>query len=288
MAKRGLGRGLDALLQTYDEQMDFSEKETVKEIKITDIDPNVNQPRKRFDEQKIMELAQSIKQHGVVQPIIVKPHNGRYIIVVGERRWRAARLAGLTHIPAIVRDVDKRELVEIALIENLQREDLNPIEEAQGIRQLIEEYGLTQEQVAERIGWSRSAVANALRLLSLSEEIKSYLEDGRLSAGHARALLAVEDEEARLMLAKKIVEDGLSVREVEKVVRDIKNGIDGAKKGDKKQGIKKPGYLLELEAALEERFGTKVQITPGKKKGIIQMEYYSDSDLERIINKLMS
>ncbi|MBM7583259.1 ParB family chromosome partitioning protein [Caldicoprobacter guelmensis] len=288
MAKRGLGRGLDALLQTYDEQTDFSEKETVKEIKITDIDPNVNQPRKRFDEQKIMELAQSIKQHGVVQPIIVKPHNGRYIIVVGERRWRAARLAGLTHIPAIVRDVDKRELVEIALIENLQREDLNPIEEAQGIRQLIEEYGLTQEQVAERIGWSRSAVANALRLLSLSEEIKSYLEDGRLSAGHARALLAVEDEEARLMLAKKIVEDGLSVREVEKVVRDIKNGIDGTKKGDKKQVMKKPGYLLELEAALEERFGTKVQITPGKKKGIIQMEYYSDSDLERIINKLMS
>ncbi|MFO7153993.1 MAG: ParB/RepB/Spo0J family partition protein [Caldicoprobacter oshimai] len=287
MAKRGLGRGLDALLQPYDAQMISSGREAIQEIKITDIDPNVNQPRKRFDEQKIMELAQSIKQYGVVQPIIVKPNNGRYIIVVGERRWRAARLAGLTHIPAIVRDVDKRELVEIALIENLQREDLNPIEEAQGIRQLIEEYGLTQEQVAERIGWSRSAVANALRLLSLSDEIKSYLEDGRLTSGHARALLAVEDEQMRLMLAKKIVEKGLSVREVEQIVRNLKGRI-GDKEKNKKTSINKPGYILEIEASLEERFGTRVQITPGKKKGVIQIEYYSDSDLERIVEKLMS
>lgn len=286
MAKRGLGRGLDALLQPYDGQMVPSGREAIQEIKITDIDPNINQPRKRFDEQKIMELAQSIKQHGVVQPIIVKPNNGRYIIVVGERRWRAARLAGLTHIPAIVRDVDRRELVEIALIENLQREDLNPIEEAQGIRQLIEEYGLTQEQVAERIGWSRSAVANALRLLSLSDEIKSYLEDGRLTSGHARALLAIEDEQMRLMLAKKIVEKGLSVREVEQIVRDLK-GRTGDKES-KKASVNKPGYILEIEASLEERFGTRVQITPGKKKGVIQIEYYSDSDLERIVDKLMS
>jgi ParB family chromosome partitioning protein len=281
-----LGRGLDALLQPYDAQMVPSGREAIQEIKITDIDPNINQPRKRFDEQKIMELAQSIKQHGVVQPIIVKPNNGRYIIVVGERRWRAARLAGLTHIPAIVRDVDRRELVEIALIENLQREDLNPIEEAQGIRQLIEEYGLTQEQVAERIGWSRSAVANALRLLSLSDEIKSYLEDGRLTSGHARALLAIEDEQMRLMLAKKIVEKGLSVREVEQIVRNLK-GRTGDKES-KKASVNKPGYILEIEASLEERFGTRVQITPGKKKGVIQIEYYSDSDLERIVDKLMS
>ncbi len=286
MAKRGLGKGLDALLQPYDVQMVSSSREAIQEIKIIDIDPNINQPRKRFDEQKIMELAQSIKQHGVVQPIIVKPNNGRYIIVVGERRWRAARLAGLTHIPAIVRDVDRRELVEIALIENLQREDLNPIEEAQGIRQLIEEYGLTQEQVAERIGWSRPAVANALRLLSLSDEIKGYLEDGRLTSGHARALLAIEDEQMRSMLAKKIIEKGLSVREAERIVKDIK-GRTKDKEG-KKASVNKPGYILEIEASLEECFGTRVHITPGKKKGVIQIEYYSDNDLERIVEKLMS
>lgn len=286
MAKRGLGKGLDALLQPYEVQVASSSKDAIQEIKIVDIDPNVNQPRKRFDEQKIMELAQSIKQHGVVQPIIVKPNNGRYIIIVGERRWRAARLAGLTHIPAIVRDVDKRELVEIALIENLQREDLNPIEEAQGIRHLIEEYGLTQEQVAERIGWSRPAVANALRLLSLSEEIKGYLEDGRLTSGHARALLSIEDEQMRLILARKIIEKGLSVREAERLVKDIK-GRAKDKEG-KRESAKKPGYILEIEASLEECFGTRVQITPGKKKGVIQIEYYSDNDLERIVEKLMS
>lgn len=287
MARRGLGRGLDALLQPYDVQIvSSSGREAIQEIKITDIDPNTDQPRKRFDEQRIMELAQSIKQHGVVQPIIVKPNNGRYVIVVGERRWRAARLAGLTHIPAIVRDVERRELVELALIENLQREDLNPIEEAQGIRQLIEEYGLTQEQVAERIGWSRSAVANALRLLSLSDEIKGYLEDGRLTSGHARALLSIEDEQMRLMLARRIVEKGLSVREVEQIVRNIKGRTKESK--NKETVIKKPSYILEIEANLEERFGTRVQITPGKKKGVIQIEYYSEDDLERIVERLMS
>lgn len=286
MVKRGLGKGLDALLQPYDVKVVSSGREAIQEIRINDIDPNVDQPRKRFDEQKIMELAQSIKQHGVVQPIVVKPNNGRYVIVVGERRWRAARLAGLTHIPAIVRDVDRREIVEIALIENLQREDLNPIEEAQGIRQLIEEYGLTQEQVAERIGWSRPAVANALRLLTLSDEIKGYLEDGRLTSGHARALLAIEDQQMRLMLAKRIVEKGLSVREVEQIVRNLKGS--NKNKGEKKGSTNKPGYILEIEASLEECFGTRVQITPGKKKGIIQIEYYSDNDLERIVEKLMT
>lgn len=285
MAKRGLGKGLDALLQPYDVQTLSHSMESIQEIRIVDIDPNVDQPRKRFDKQKIMELAQSIKQHGVVQPIIVKPNDGRYVIVVGERRWRAARLAGLTHIPAIVRDVDKRELVELALIENLQREDLNPIEEAHGIRQLIEEYGLTQEQVAEKIGWSRPAVANALRLLTLGDEIKGYLEDGRLTSGHARALLSLEDEQLRLMLAKKIVEKGLSVREVEQIVKSLKSKDNN--KG-KTVNANKPSFILEIESNLEERFGTRVQITQGKKKGIIQIEYYSDKDLERIVEKLMS
>ncbi len=287
MTKRGLGRGLDALFQPYDSitAIGMEKDETIKEINITDIDPNIAQPRKKFDETKINELAQSIKQHGVVQPIIVKPQNGRYTLVVGERRWRAARIAGLTSIPAIIRDLDDRNIIEIALIENLQREDLNPIEEAVGIKQLIEEYELTQEEIAERIGWSRSAVTNSLRLLLLDDEIKGYIEEGKISPGHARSILGIENSEMRMEIAKRIIEEGLSVRLVEKLVRKIKN--DSNKKLKEAIASKKPSYILDIETSLEECFGTRVVITPGKKKGIIEIEYYSNEDLERIMEKIM-
>ncbi|NLO81981.1 MAG: ParB/RepB/Spo0J family partition protein [Clostridiales bacterium] len=283
MAKRGLGKGLDALLSSYGEVEGKQENGYIKEIKINQIDPNTEQPRKKFDQDKINELAESIKQHGVVQPIIVKPNKDRYLIIVGERRWRAARLAGLTHIPAIVRDVDKKEIVEIALVENIQREDLNPIEEARGIKQLIDEHGLTQEEVAERIGWSRPAVTNALRLLTLSDEIVGYIEDGVITSGHARALLIIKDEKMRIQLAKKIIENNLSVRETENLAKKINEEKTENKDKRKKE---KPGYIKEIEERLEEYLGTKVIITHGRKKGIIQIEYYSDIDLERIMERM--
>ena len=283
MARRGLGKGLDALLPSIDELDTDAQSGHVQEIEINQIDPNTDQPRKKFDQEEIKELAESIKQHGVVQPIIVKPNKERYMIVVGERRWRAARIAGLTHIPAIIRDISENEVVEIALIENLQREDLNPIEEAQGIKQLIEEYGLTQEEVAERIGWSRPAVSNSLRLLTLSEEIIKHIEDGLITPGHARALLSLRDHTLRDILVKNIIENDLSVREAENLAKRLE-GEDKKQKGA--ANTAKPSYLIEIEENLEEYFGTRVTIKPGRKRGIIQIEYYSNEDLERIMDRM--
>jgi len=199
MAKRGLGKGLDALFQSYEEEILYKseDQEVIKEIRIQDIDPNKNQPRKEFDTESIDDLVNSIKEHGVIQPILLKPNNGRYTIIAGERRWRAARQAGLQKIPAIIKDVDKNEMLMIALVENLQREDLNPIEEAEAIKQLMEGCDLTQEQVAQKIGKSRPVIANALRLLTLSPNIQAYVRDNKLTTGHARALLGIEDPEER-------------------------------------------------------------------------------------------
>lgn len=281
--KKGLGKGLDALFESYGaEPKADSEKSGVKQIKIMDIDPNPYQPRKNFDEEKIQELADSIKQHGVVQPIAVKKQGSRYIIIAGERRWRAARLAGLTEIPAVTMDLTEKEIIEVALIENLQREDLNPIEEAQGIKQLIDQYKLTQEEVADRLGRSRPAIANTLRLLNLSPGIQEHLISGKLTGGHARALLAISDLKLRDQVAQRIIEKGMSVRETEQLIKKITN----PQKGKKKSKTEKPVYLMELEMNLEEALGTRVQINPGKKKGIIEIEYYSDDDLERILEKV--
>ncbi|HOB19651.1 MAG TPA: ParB/RepB/Spo0J family partition protein [Candidatus Atribacteria bacterium] len=281
--KKGLGRGLDALFESYGaEPKTDGEKTGIKMLKITDIDPNPYQPRKSFDEGKIQELAESIKQHGVVQPIAVKKQGDRYMIIAGERRWRAARAAGLTEIPAVTMDLSEREIIEVALIENLQREDLNPIEEAQGIKLLIEQYKLTQEEVAERLGRSRPAIANTLRLLNLSPQIQDHLVNGRLTEGHARALLGISDLKLRDQVAQRIIEKGLSVRDTEQLIKKI----TGYQKAKKKTKAEKPVYLMELEMNLEEALGTRVQITPGKKKGIIEIEYYGDDDLERILEKL--
>jgi ParB family chromosome partitioning protein len=282
--KKGLGRGLDALFESYKGEIGLDDQDpdhvTVQEIKITDIDPNPKQARNQFDEEKLKELADSIRIHGVVQPIIVRPHNNRYIIVAGERRWRASRAANKTTIPAIVMDLGEEEIIEVSLIENLQREDLNPIEEARGIQALVSRLKLTQEEAADRLGKSRPAIANALRLLHLSGKIQDLLADNKLSAGHARALLALTDKKQRDELAAVIIEKDLSVRETEKLIQRL------GKKKEKVKVQQKPNYILDIESELEESLGTRVQICPGKKKGIIEIEYYSNEDLERIIERV--
>lgn len=281
--KKGLGRGLDALFESYNEEPKeiTHAQSSIEEIRIMDIDPNPQQPRKHFDDDKIQELANSIMLHGVVQPIVVKQNGNRYMIIAGERRWRAARVAGKATIPAIRMDLDDKQIAEIGLIENLQREDLDPIEEAQGIRILLEHYSLTQEEIAGRLGRSRPAIANSLRLLNLSNQIQKYLTENKITAGHARALLSIADLKIREEIAKQIIERDLNVRDTERLIKSITETHN--KKIIKKD---KPSYITEIEAGLEESLGTKVQITPGAKKGIIEIEYYSNEDLERIIDRV--
>lgn len=291
MKKRGLGKGLDALFQSYDSfesTEDTGSSETLEgrvlELSIYDIDPNPDQPRRNFEQNSIQDLSQSIMEHGVVQPIIVKPsEKDRYTIIAGERRWRAARAAGLNKIPAIVKDIDEKEMLELALIENLQREDLNPIEEAEGIHSLIDNYGLTQEQVAKRLGKSRPSITNALRLLRLPKQVRNLLEEGKITTGHARALLALNNQTKIMELAELIVEKNLSVRETENLIKNIKENRRLKKKS---KTIEKPSFIMELESRMEESLGTKVTIQQGKKKGVIEIEYYGNDDLERIIKKI--
>ena len=273
MTKKGLGRGLGALLSTDDK-----EDSGIMEIKINDIEPNTNQPRKNFSDEKLTQLAESIKQHGVVQPIIVKKEGEIYRIVAGERRWRASRMAGLTTIPVIVKDLSNRQLMEIALIENLQREDLNPIEEAEAYDRLIKEYNMTQEEISRTIGKSRSAVANSLRLLNLCDEVIEYLKNGELTSGHARCLVTVEDKSTQIKIARTIIEKQLNVRDTEKLVKSLLT---------KKTVQKKPKQELENIVEIEEKFsnvfGTRVKLLSGRKKGKILIEYYSNDELDRII-----
>lgn len=282
--KKGLGRGLDALFESYKGEIrpDVKKDSRVQEIKLTDIDPNPKQPRKQFDEEKIEELTNSIRAHGVVQPIIVRPSGNRYILVAGERRWRASRAANKTTIPALVLDLNDKEALEISLIENLQREDLNPIEEARGIQEMIDKLELTQEEAAERLGKSRPAIANALRLLQLSKAIQDMLAENKLSAGHARALLSISDERKREEVAAMIISKGLSVRETEKLIQNLN------RRKKKYKAVQKPSYILEIESELEDSLGTRVKINPGAKKGIIEIEYYSNEDLERILERIAS
>ena len=298
-SKKGLGRGLGALFddsksekssEGFDFLSDLSDTEiadsdSIKMIKVRDIEPNKDQPRKTFDKEKLEILSSSIATHGIVQPILVKPNiNGTYMIVAGERRWRAAKLAKIKEVPCVIRQLDEPAVMEIALIENLQREDLNPIEEAEGYRRLMETCELTQEEVAEKVGRSRSAVANSLRLNNLSERVKQMVIDGKLSQGHARALLSITDDNEQFELAKFIIEKGLNVRQVEKLVSDTS---ENKKKPKTKQvtGMMKK-YFSEVENDLGSRLGTKVKISEGANKGKIEIEYYSKDDLERILFEL--
>ena len=284
MSKKGLGRGLSSLLPDNDVIEEKEDIKDVSEMKLTLIEPNKNQPRKSFDKEKLEELSESIKNNGLIQPIIVKPkNNGRYLIVAGERRFRAAKKAGLTAVPVIIRDYTDEQVAQIALIENLQREDLNPIEEAMGYKKLMDEFLLTQEMISEKIGKSRSAIANTLRLLSLDDDIKKLVEAGKLSSGHARAVLSVEDKELRLLLANKIIEENLNVRQSEALAKTI------AKEKPQKKAKKKNAYDIEIEGIMNRMtsmLGTKVNIHHTKKKGKIEIEYYGNSDLERILSLL--
>lgn len=281
--KKGLGRGLDALISSANAREEV--KNSILEIKINDIDPNTQQPRKIFDQESLEALAESIKEHGVVQPIIVKSEGLRYVIVAGERRWRAAKLAGLKTIPAVVKDITSREVMEIALIENLQRKDLNPLEEAEAYQKLIEEYSLTQEEVAKVAGKSRAAIANSIRLLSLSKEIKDMITDGRLTSGHARTLITITDKEKQLSLANQIADKGLSVREAEKLASLEEKKQNKNKK--QKTVDKIAAEMYSLEEKLKSAYGTKVSLFRSKEKGKITFEYYSNEEFNRIIDLLL-
>ena len=276
--KSGLGRGLTSL---FDENS--SDNEGAVTLNLNDIEPNRDQPRKDFDETALSELADSIAQHGLIQPIVVKPNlDGRYSIIAGERRWRASRMAGLTEVPVVIKEADEQTLMEIALIENLQREDLNAVEEALGYRSLIDTYGLTQEEVAKKMGKSRSAVTNALRLLALNDNELEALRRGSISAGHARALLSCDDEATR---AKMLIAaaDGASVRELEKTASDAKKAKSAAKSAPQK----KPTFYSEVELSLKNEMRRKVHINPsGNGKGTLTIEFFSDDELAEFAKRL--
>jgi ParB family chromosome partitioning protein len=275
----GLGKGLNAIFIENDSE---TEGGTVT-LKISEIEPNRTQPRKEFDEQALSELAESISQHGLLQPLLVRPLTlGGYQIVAGERRYRASRMAGLTEVPVIIKELTDTETMEIALIENLQREDLSPVEEALGYKALIDEHGFSQEEVAKSVGKSRPAVANALRLLKLPDNIMEYLKDGKISAGHARALLTFENEELMTELADEIVAKDLSVRQVEKICKK-KPTVQKEEKPEKK-----PSFYSMVELALSESLGRKISVSKskGKQGGVLQIEFYSDEELTELSNKL--
>ena len=275
--KGGLGRGLESLFNENATDTDGAVK-----LNINDIEPNRGQPRKDFDETALSELADSIAQHGLIQPIVVKPTaQGRYSIIAGERRWRACRMAGLNEVPVIIKDADDQTLMEIALIENLQREDLNAVEEALGYSSLIDSFGLTQDEVAKKMGKSRSAVTNALRLLALNENELEALRRGTITAGHARALLSCDDEEARAKMLLAAA-DGASVRELERLAAAAKK-----KPAAKKAETKKPTFYSEVELSLKDSLHRRVKITPaGNGKGTITLEFFNDAELSEFAKKL--
>lgn len=289
MAKKskGLGRGLGALLNTDEavkiENTQSNDDKGILELKISEVEPNKTQPRSHFDDDALKSLSDSIKEYGVLSPIVVsKNENGFYMIIAGERRWRAAKLAGLKKIPAIIKEYDYKETMEIALIENLQREDLNPIEEAEGFKELMEIYKLTQEEVSKKMGKSRSAVANSVRLLSLPEKVRKMLINKEISSGHARAILSLNDEKVMLSVAEKIINEGLNVRQTENYVSKLLK--EPKKKEINKNDEELLRYLSSLEKNLGSHLGTKVKIHHGKSKGKIEIEYYSNEDFERIMN----
>ncbi|MGD9901469.1 MAG: ParB/RepB/Spo0J family partition protein [Spirochaetales bacterium] len=291
--KTGLGRGLDSLFSVYEKEEELTKvaksdssnvdsksiapKEGVLEIDITQVDANKNQPRKNFNEEAMKELSDSIKVHGVIQPIIVVKRNGRYMVIAGERRFRATKMAGLSTIPAIIKDYTDKEIREVSIIENLQREDLNPIETARAIKELMDEFAWTQEVVASRLGKSRPAIANTIRLLQLQPEVIKLIEEGKLSAGHARSLVVVTDKEAQLKLAKMACARQITVRDLEKVVKK-QTGAGHKSTTKEEQSIE----LKQLVTDMQRVFSTKVNILGSDKRGRIYIDYYNSDDLDRI------
>lgn len=296
MAARGLGKGLDSLIpnalgetKTKKETTVKSKTETTEEkepqalVKITKVEPNREQPRKNFDEDALQELADSIKQFGLLQPILVQNRKDYYEIIAGERRWRAAKLAGLKEVPVIIRNYTEQEIVEISLIENIQREDLNPIEEAQAYKRLLTEFHLKQDEVAERVSKSRAAVTNSIRLLKLNEEVQRMVVDEMISTGHARALLAVENPEEQYNLAQRIFDEKLSVRDVEKLVKNLHKPAKPKKVDDKTMQV----IYQDIEEKLKQKLGRKVIVTSkGEGSGKIEIEFYNHEDLDRLLDVL--
>ena len=295
--KKGLGKGLDSLIpdnksmksvtseKTVESKEDAAAKSGVQVMKINEVEPNRDQPRKNFDEDALLELSDSIKQFGVLQPLLVRKRKDYYDIIAGERRWRAAKLAGVKEVPVIEKEYTDQEILEIGLIENIQRENLNPIEEAIAYKRLLEEFNLKQDEVAERVSKSRTAVTNSMRLLKLSDKVQQMIIDDMISTGHARALLAIDDPELQYTLANKIFDEKLSVRETEKLVKEIKN----PKKPKEKKPVANSFIYQDLEEKMKSVFGTKVSIaSKGKGKGKIEIEYYSDDELEHLFDMMMS
>lgn len=300
--KKGLGRGLESLFALYDEESDKNitnqnanqnsnqpantkreQEGNVTELDINKIYPNPNQPRKHFDEEALQELASSIKTHGVIQPLVVnREADGKYMIIAGERRWRASNMAGLQKVPVVIKNYTEKQIKEISIIENLQREDLNPIEAARAIKQLMDEYNLTQEAVADRIGKSRPSVANTLRLLSLYPDVVKMIEDGRLSSGHARSLVVVDDTTQQLKLAKQAADGKMSVRDLEKAVKNYLNPPKHASAKTNEQSLE----LKELINEMQRVFATKVSAIGNDNKGRIYIDYYSRDDLDRLADMI--
>ena len=285
---RGLGKGLEALFSdveiSVDDLNESSEQGRIHQIDIHKIKPSKSQPRTYFNEDRLQELASSIEEHGILQPIIVQSLDNGYVIVAGERRWRAAIKAGLKEVPCIIKDLTEEEIMLLALIENMQREDLNPIEEAKGISTMLTNFGLTQEEVSKSVGKSRPYITNSLRLLRLPDSVQEMVIDGRLTSGHARAIAGVSDSDKQTELAKKCVDSGWSVREIEKYIKDAKNKVSRKKTRSRK--IDRNISIIEDE--LKDIFGTKVNIVLGAKKGKIEIEYYSKEELDRLIDLLLN
>ena len=280
-SNKGLGKGLGALLGDFSEEP--IQESAYRELPIYKVEPNPDQPRREFDEEELQALADSISVHGVIQPLTVREMpNGYYQIIAGERRWRAARLANLSDVPVVVIEADDRKAMELALIENLQRQDLNPVEEALGYQSLIEEYGLTQEETAERVGKSRPAVANTLRLLSLSPEVLEKLKRGELTAGHARAILTLKTEKKQLEAAQKIIALALSVRQAETLCKNMNK-----EKPVKQEITFAVDYVAECEKSLSKHLGRGVKIVNGKRKGRFELEFYGEEDLQNLLDALM-
>lgn len=278
MAKGGLGAGLDTLFSD-----NTNEVQVKKTLRTSEIEPNRDQPRKFFSDEAITALADSIREHGMLQPILVRPMaTGGYQIVAGERRWRAARMLGLDEVPVNIRELSDIEAMQIAIIENLQRENLNPVEEANGYNELIEKYGMTQDKVAKMVGRSRSAIANAVRLLTLPVPVLKMLENGELSAGHAKALLGFDNQEMLLEVAQRAADGGLTVRQVERLVQKAAEAVDDVPKTNKKIDT----YFREMELSLNESLGRKVKIDYGKDKGALILEFYDKDDLKAIADRL--
>lgn len=289
---KGLGKGLDALIPPSAVTENKGKNETEKNggqgnetiVKITKVEPNREQPRKNFDEDALLELADSIKQFGVIQPIVVQDRKDHYEIIAGERRWRAAKLAGLKEVPVIIKHYTEQEIVEISLIENIQREDLNPIEEAQAYKRLLTEFNLKQDEVAERVSKSRTAVTNSMRLLKLSDEVQQMVINDMLSTGHARALLAIENPEEQYTMAQKVFDEKLSVRDVEKLVKNLHKPVKQKKMDDKTLEV----IYKDLEEKLQQALSTKVSVTSkGEGAGKLEIEFYSHEDLDRLMDLLI-